>query len=285
MNYIVYDLEWNQASGRPMVSNNTVITGEIVQIGAIKLNEELDEIDSFSVVVRPQYYSKMNPDVINITHLSQKEVDSGIPFPEAAEAFRDWCGSDFAFMTWGPSDTEELHNNLHLYRLDNSWIPVTYDLQKLFDLQIAHENRQCALLYALDLLGEEAYDAHDALNDAENTVTVLWNLDMEDGLENCITGCDGGANETFVRKDSFASLYSSVENIISDRAVKVFISPVTGLKTMCCEWREEENGKFSSTASDRTGAGFHIILNIKRNRAGKFRATRTIYRLPDVMPA
>ena len=284
MNYIVYDMEWNQACGRPMVSNNTVITGEIIQIGAIKLNEELDEIDSFSVVIKPQYYSKMNPDVINLTHLSQEAVDNGISFPEAAEAFRAWCGDDFAFMTWGPTDTEELYNNLRLYGLDNTWIPATYDLQKLFDLQIAHENRQCALLYALNLLGEEAYDAHDALNDAENTVTVLWNLDMEDGLENCLTGF-GGINGTFVRKDCFASLYSSVENIISDWAVKAFISPVTGLKTICCEWSAEEDGTYSSTASDKTGAGFHITLNIKRNREGKFKATRTIYRLPDAMPA
>ena len=40
MNYIVLDMEWNQANSyAEMVKDPIMLTGEIVQIGAVKLDE------------------------------------------------------------------------------------------------------------------------------------------------------------------------------------------------------------------------------------------------------
>ena len=38
----------------------------------------------------------------------------GIPFKEAINMFKEWCGNDFEFMTWGPADIYMLEDNLHL---------------------------------------------------------------------------------------------------------------------------------------------------------------------------
>ncbi|MFR6581963.1 MAG: hypothetical protein ACLURP_08015 [Ruminococcus sp.] len=48
MNYIVFDLEWNQSPGGKRWSNSR-LPFEIIEIGAIKLNEEKEIVlDSFS---------------------------------------------------------------------------------------------------------------------------------------------------------------------------------------------------------------------------------------------
>lgn len=50
MNYIVYDLELNS---KPFKSS---IPNEIIEIGAIKLNENLQEIGMFSSFIKPKYF-------------------------------------------------------------------------------------------------------------------------------------------------------------------------------------------------------------------------------------
>ena len=48
MNYIVFDLEWNQPYSNDisfMKRTKMPLTGEIIQIGAVKLNEKMDIID------------------------------------------------------------------------------------------------------------------------------------------------------------------------------------------------------------------------------------------------
>lgn len=54
MNYIVLDLEWNQpVSNRRIVKTPIRLAGEIIQIGAVKLDENLKTIDTFEVMVAP----------------------------------------------------------------------------------------------------------------------------------------------------------------------------------------------------------------------------------------
>ena len=50
---IVLDLEWNQPfSMRSMITTPVRLHGEIIQIGAVKLNEQLEIVDTFKVMVR-----------------------------------------------------------------------------------------------------------------------------------------------------------------------------------------------------------------------------------------
>ena len=51
MNYIIYDLEFNQ----PLSKDNSIsdLTFEIIQIGALKLNENLEVISTFNKLVKP----------------------------------------------------------------------------------------------------------------------------------------------------------------------------------------------------------------------------------------
>ena len=49
MNYIIFDLEWNQPPDPvSMIQQPVYLTGEIVQIGAVKLDEKMQPCGSFS---------------------------------------------------------------------------------------------------------------------------------------------------------------------------------------------------------------------------------------------
>ena len=55
MNYIVFDLEWNQCPyGKEKEEKR--LPFEILEIGAIKLNRNLQELDRFHERIRPAIY-------------------------------------------------------------------------------------------------------------------------------------------------------------------------------------------------------------------------------------
>ena len=58
MHYVVMDLEWNQAmSSKSSVFNKLPIhlRGEIIEIGAVKLNEDMTPGEEFQIDVKPMY--------------------------------------------------------------------------------------------------------------------------------------------------------------------------------------------------------------------------------------
>ena len=63
MNYVVVDLEWNQAmSSKSSVFNKLPIhlRGEIIEIGAVKLTEAMQSGEEFTVDVKPVYFRRMH---------------------------------------------------------------------------------------------------------------------------------------------------------------------------------------------------------------------------------
>lgn len=55
MNYIVFDLEWNQnPAGKK--SRNDKLPFEIIEIGAVKVNSRKEITDSFHRLIKPQVY-------------------------------------------------------------------------------------------------------------------------------------------------------------------------------------------------------------------------------------
>ncbi len=92
VNYIVFDLEWNQAKNRNWrVQSPINLDGEIIQIGAVKLNEKLEEIDDFDVKVKPVFYPKMNKEVEKLTGITDDDLKDCPGFEDAVKRFREWC--------------------------------------------------------------------------------------------------------------------------------------------------------------------------------------------------
>ena len=183
MEYIILDLEWNQPVSRSrMIKSPIRLSGEIIQMGAVKVNEKLEILDTFDVDIKPVYYKKMNKVVSDITGIKTDDLEEGIPFTEAIEKFRLWCNGE-VFVTWGPCDCQMLVDNMHIHNVDSSWLLEMNDAQEIFDDQVTMEGRQFALSYAIFYFKIKPFEAHNALNDTLNTVKVLEKLNFLKGIE------------------------------------------------------------------------------------------------------
>ena len=95
MNLIVFDLEWNIGyQPKIFLYHGTELTlrGEIIQIGAARINERGDVLDTFEVNLRPRIFRKLQHHIAKVTGLSQGDLDAGMPMKEGLQKF--WTGPD-----------------------------------------------------------------------------------------------------------------------------------------------------------------------------------------------
>ena len=68
MTPIVIDLEWNQPMRGALPKEG--LNGEIIQLGAAKIDMDGAVLDTFSVTIKPQHYRWMNTDISKLTQLT-----------------------------------------------------------------------------------------------------------------------------------------------------------------------------------------------------------------------
>ena len=146
MDYIVLDMEWNQPwPGSPSARKvlPVQIRGEILQIGAVRVSEEQLVGDEFQVLIKPKYYRRLNRRVSKLTGIKEAQLrEEGVTMAEAIERFRQWCGEDVIFLTWGFDDITILKENLQLYGLEGGWVDRWYNAQMIFNAQTDGSNAQ-----------------------------------------------------------------------------------------------------------------------------------------------
>lgn len=186
MNYIVLDLEWNQASD-DKIKQESPLLFEIVEIGAAKLNERREQIDSFHELIKPQVYKTMNQITSELIHLHMEDLENCRSFQEVMNDFLAWCGTDYIFCTWGNLDLFELQRNIAYYQmkeLSNKPIPF-YDIQKLFSIAYEDKKLRRTLEFAVDFLHIPKDVAfHRADSDAYYTAKVLACITKEEVFRN-----------------------------------------------------------------------------------------------------
>ena len=181
MNYIVFDLEWNQC---PYGKNREVKTlpFEIIEIGAIKLNKDREYVDRFHKIIKPVVYPKLHFRTKEIVHLDQDALEKGALFPDALREFLSWAGPESQFCTWGTIDLVELQRNMKYYGLLSLLKgPLHYnDVQKLFAVSYEDMRSRRSLEYGIDFLKlEKDLDFHRALSDAWYTAEIFQKIDMD----------------------------------------------------------------------------------------------------------
>ena len=188
MDYIVLDMEWNQPwPGSPSSKKilPVPIRGEIIQIGAVRVTEEQLVTDEFQVLIKPKYYRRLNRRVSKLTGIKEEQLrEEGVPFPEAMEQFRAWCGEDIVFLTWGFDDIGILRENLQLFGLETDWTGRWYNAQMMFNAQTDGSTAQKALKTAMEMFEiEPSRPAHDALGDAYHTALICAMLNLQKGID------------------------------------------------------------------------------------------------------
>ncbi len=178
MNYIILDLEWNQSTnGQPRVDG---IPFEIIEIGAIKLNDKGVMLSEFSRLIRPTVYLEMHKITSRLIHLQMQELERGDPFPEVMKGFLDWCGDEaYMFCTWGSLDLTELQRNMRHYNMTPlSDGPITFlDIQKLYSLAYEDGKSRRSLESAAEQAQlERDIPFHRAFSDAYYTAKIMTKI-------------------------------------------------------------------------------------------------------------
>ncbi len=180
MNYIVVDLEWNQ----PLSFDTHVyrqvgdrLIFEMIQIGAVKVDENFEVVDSISIPIRPTHYVKIHPRIRKLTHLGKEELADAPQFLEAMDQFAAWCGEDYTLLTWGCDDVSVLKQNMDFFGCPVTFPPLC-DIQRLFSDVHKCKDRK-GLKVAMEMLGIEPDETryfHNALHDAYYTALVFAKL-------------------------------------------------------------------------------------------------------------
>lgn len=174
MNYIVFDLEFNMFfKFKEGDLANPELKNEIIQIGAVKLNEALETVSSFDLIIKPVIYRRMNPYVKRKTNINTSRVVQGTPFVKAIESFHAWVGDDSVLCSWGHDDILALRDNCLFFGFDAILFDKFINIQQIY-MNIGTLAKQPSLESAVESL-EIAISTpfHDALSDASYTADIF----------------------------------------------------------------------------------------------------------------
>lgn len=227
--YIVIDLEWNQAISKEQSESGMPF--EIIEIGAVKLDENMHIVSQFNSLIKPKVYRKLHHKTQEVTRLSIKELNqNGREFKKCIREFFKWCGEDYIFCTWGSMDLTELQRNIRFYGLE---IPFArpllyYDLQKLYSVLYKGGTGMLALDNAVKERNiSQRRPFHRAQDDAYYTALVMREMDMESVKGQFSVDFyrppQKSGEEVLIQRDNeieFVSrIYDTKEELLKDRTV------------------------------------------------------------------
>ena len=288
MNYIVMDMEWNQPWPGSPSSKKVLpvqIRGEIIQIGAVRVTEDQQVTDEFQILIKPKYYRHLNRRVSKLTGIKETQLrEEGVPFPEAIEAFRSWCGEDIIFLTWGFDDIGILRENLMLFNLNGDFTERWYNAQMIFNAQTDGSSAQKALKTAMEIFGIEATrPAHDALGDAYHTALICARLDLKKGaaeydeaLKSHENGFHGAELPGCIARKVFYD-YADKRAALSAMAGEENICPICNSRMLGSRWFAQPGHRYMDLATCPQDGKFLIRVRLSQQPDGLVRVSRLTY--------
>lgn len=255
-NYIIFDLEFNSTK----LPNQDKTINEIIEIGAVKLDKSLTEIDSFSMTVRPKYTNKLNPFTKKLTHITEEELNKSNKFSTVIQLFKNWCENtdETVFLSWSDTDLHVLAENYAEF-LNNEavdFIKKYADLQRYISNFIKTENNnQISLKSAAEFynINSDNFSLHRATDDSRVCSLILHKSYKKQLFSKYIRKID---NKTFYKRLLFKA-YSI--NDINNAAIK---PEMLLFKCPACNNELKFKGKFSNKIKAFTG-------KIKCNKCNK----------------
>ncbi len=194
MNYIVFDLEFNQGYNFGVETRtlmNPKCPFEIIQLGAVSLNENFETIAVLDILVKPEIYTTINPYVKELTGITIQDLDLGKSFKDMYRQFIEFIKTDRSVLcVWGVADIKELFRNIEYHELDASMVPTEYiniqsyaskelNCQKGINIGLGNAAKLLAIPVETKL--------HNAFNDAYYTAEVfkkIYNSEIKTKIYN-----------------------------------------------------------------------------------------------------
>ena len=177
---------------------------EIIEVGAVKLDENLNTVGTFSEIIKPVLSKKLRSRIKNLTNISNDDIKAGKPFSAVISEFEKWVGDDSVVLSWGDTDIRTLLTNVKCFlnKEDISFIRKYADLQRYCQCFINMENvQQAGLSYAAECLqiDAEKFPHHRALDDSLLSAECFKKTFNKEKLNEFIKEC----NEDFYARLAF----------------------------------------------------------------------------------
>ncbi len=171
VNYIIYDLEATCWLGRPPKGYN-----EIIEIGAVRINEYGEVISRFENFVKPTINPILSGFCKKLTSITQAQVNTARSFPKVLQDFFDWADvydEDYYICSWGQNDKKLFADDCRLHKQEIEWLDNYVNLKGEYDRlkgDIVKGNLK-------KIVNREGFEftgkPHRAISDAENLAKIF----------------------------------------------------------------------------------------------------------------
>lgn len=157
---------------------------EIIQIGAVMLDEEGQLIDEISIFVHP-VYGRVDRFIQDLTGIHEKMLTNAPLIRDALSQLLAWAGDDCKKVyAWSSSDRAQLMHEIQCKNIDLPGLKEFMDIDHWVDYQRVFSTRfqfswSLNLQQALDMTDTDTEGhVHNGLDDARNTARLISKLEM-----------------------------------------------------------------------------------------------------------
>ena len=213
MIYIFVDFEMNKIDDSHK-EELEICKNEIIEIGAVKLDDDYKETDAFKTYVKPQI-SSIDAKITKLTGITDDMVKDAPTFAPAITAFMDWCDGADVIYAWSENDLRQMNKEIKLkgYTYEKTEVVAGKwkDFQKEFGRKLGIR-RRIALSDAVFYLGEDFQgNEHDALWDARNTAEVFVLSKDEEKFEKTMAPIVNAYKPKEVLTYSIGNLFANIK--------------------------------------------------------------------------
>lgn len=183
MNYLVIDLEMCRVP-KHYRSPKYKYANEIIQVGAVLLDENYEVIGKINQYVHPEY-GVIDNFISNLTGIQSSQVKNAPCLKEVLTHMVDWIGDrEYKVYAWSDSDYNQLQHeiqckNIQDLKVDSfmnvdKWIDYQAVFGKRYDMVSAVSLEEALRSCEIDMEGR----LHDGLDDAINTAKLIKTLEQ-----------------------------------------------------------------------------------------------------------
>jgi len=266
MQYVILDLEWNTAySGRL-----SAFVNEVIEFGAVKLDENLNIIDSFSSFVKPQIEKKLRSRVKTLTNISNEDVANAEIFEAVSYDFSRWVGDDedTVVMSWGDMDIRVLIDNYDYFCKIKSipFVKKYVDLQAYFmSEKELSKGQQIGLSNAAALveINPDEFVHHRALNDSELSAACFAKVFNEKTFNDAILTCDDDFYKRILFKPFIVSDIN--DKLVDKTLLNCQCLECGNMTTNISEWKFVNNSFTAMYYCNECKLKYRASVQIKKN--------------------
>lgn len=205
--YVIVDLEMCRVP-KGFKRENFKSAYELIEIGAVLLDDTYEIVDRFKTYVSPEY-GEVDQYIQKLTRITKADTVNAPSTKEALESFVNWLPEDAILVSWSDNDEKQIRKEVELKKLEipglEKYLDNWEDCQKTFGEKM-NSPKKYRLSEAL-IIADIDYDEniHDGLVDAENTAMLFAKMKREPKLK--LISC-------YMIEDEDNSIYTPIAGLL-----------------------------------------------------------------------